>query len=285
MIRFVNAKVNIGLNVVERRPDGYHNIQTLFYPVGLYAGTPNNPDPFCDILEAKPKRGGEQPVTFSGRRIDCPPGKNLVEKAYAMFCDAVPQGCGLSLHLDKHLPDGAGLGGGSADASFTLMMLNEICDSPLSEEELSIMSSKLGADCPFFIMNRPCYAEGTGDILTPSSVDLSGLWMAIVKPDCSIPTREAFAGITPHQPSEPLLDLLSLPIERWMGRIINDFEASVFPNHPELPRLKESLIRSGAIYASMSGSGSAIFGIYDNESSARKAADLCDVPFRTVLLL
>lgn len=266
MIKFVNAKLNLGLNIVRKRPDGYHELETLFYPVGRYNGTPENPEPFCDMLEITPAKKTE--FVFSGRKVDCPLEKNLVYRAWHLFKDSYPDMPELRIHLEKHLPDGAGLGGGSADASAVLCMLNEMCGSPFFDSQLAEMALKLGADCPFFIYNRPCYAEGVGEKLEPTDVDLSGWWCLLVKPDVSISTKEAFAGVTPRLPEHSLKEIMKLPAEEWQGRMVNDFEGSLFPNHPILKEIKEKLLRMGAVYSSMSGSGSTVFGLFRNKEEA-----------------
>ncbi|MDE6637020.1 MAG: 4-(cytidine 5'-diphospho)-2-C-methyl-D-erythritol kinase, partial [Muribaculaceae bacterium] len=172
MVKFINAKLNLGLNIVRKREDGYHDLETVFYPIGVHNGTPENPEPFCDILEIIPSEKTE--FVFTGREVDCPLEKNLVYKAWKIFKDNYPELKDYKIHLEKHLPDGAGLGGGSADASGVLLMLNELSGNPFKNEELLEMALCLGADCPFFILNRPCYAEGVGEILEPIDLDLSG---------------------------------------------------------------------------------------------------------------
>lgn len=284
MIKFVNAKINIGLNIVSRREDGYHNLETVFFPVGLESGMPQQPDPFDDILEANLQPG--QPTgcrfQFMGRRLDCPPQKNLVVKATTLFMSSyfdkfMPDGNlgQIQLTLDKHLPDGAGLGGGSADASFTLLALNEMMEYPFTRDELMALALKLGADCPFFIDNTPCFAEGVGEILHPIDLDLTGYSLLLCKPDVHISTKEAFAGIHPRRPEFDLRNLGYLPVPEWRGKVVNDFEESVFPQHPELAELKQGLYYGGAAYASMSGSGSTVYGLFaDGEQAKSLASDL-----------
>lgn len=277
MIRFVNAKINIGLNVVGKREDGYHDLETVFYPVGLECGLPHQPEPFDDVLEVT-YDGGEVSgcrFQFVGRRIDCPPKKNLVVRAASEFLGKYNANYGdlgnfgmFEITLDKHLPDGAGLGGGSADASFTLEMLNEVTGNKFSKEALSRMALKLGADCPFFLENTPCFASGIGEELTPIELNLKGYTLLIVKPEVYVSTADAFAGITPKKPDFNLRFLPFLPVEEWKGKVENDFETTVFAKHPELEELKEKIYESGAIYASMSGSGSSIYGIYRDSESA-----------------
>lgn len=274
MIRFVNAKLNLGLDIVRKREDGYHDLETVFYPVGLYNGTPENPEPFCDILEITP--ADETEFVMSGRRVDCPLEKNLVYKAWQRFRMAYELKTGTALPhyriaLEKHLPDGAGLGGGSADASFTLSMLNEINGNLFSNQELADFAILLGADCPFFIFNTPCFAGGVGERMKPIDLDLGGWWCVLVKPGLSIPTKEAFAGVTPRKPLISLTEIIRNPVADWQGKMKNDFEESIFPNHPKLPMLKADMLDAGAEYAAMSGSGSTIFGLFSSEIKARNA--------------
>lgn len=284
MIRFVNAKINLGLNILRKRNDGYHDLETLFYPVGLYNGTPVNPDPFNDILEIH--RLGKDRVDefiFTGKPVDCPTEKNLVVRAIHKFKEAVgakdyPTQA-FKIRLDKHLPDGAGLGGGSADASFTLLAANELCSSPLSRQELIKVAASIGADCPFFIENRPMFATGIGELMRPAKLNLDGYWAVIVKPDVYVSTKEAFAGITPALPEKRIEEIIDAPIEDWerLG-LKNDFEKNIFALHPELSLIKNRLKASGALYACMSGSGSSLFGIFEGEALARKAAGSFSIP-------
>lgn len=281
MIKFVNAKINIGLNVVARREDGYHDIETIFFPVGIESGMPQQPEPFDDILEVNIERGRPTGCRFQlmGRRLDCDPQKNLVVKAATLFLKSYFDRVGadgemglFNIILDKHLPDGAGLGGGSADATFTLVSLNEMLGEPFSQGELSRMARKLGADCPFFLLNTPAFAEGIGEVLNPVDINLKGNWLLLVKPPVHVSTKEAFAGITPRKPDFDLRFLHYLPLDQWRGKVVNDFESSIFPSHPELAEVKEKLYEDGAIYASMSGSGSAIYGIFTDEAKAKHAS-------------
>lgn len=283
MIKFVNAKLNLGLNIVRKRADGYHELDTVFYPVGKHNGSPVNPEPFCDILEITP--ADETEFVFSGRKVDCPLEKNLVFKAWRIFKDNYPELPEFSIHLEKHLPDGAGLGGGSADASAVLCMLNELCGYPFSREELAKMALRLGADCPFFIYNTPCYAEGVGEKLEPIDLDLSGWWCLLVKPEVSISTKEAFAGIHPESPETPLKEIIKLGVDEWQGVVVNDFEASLFPNHKELEDIKAELMMSGASYVAMSGSGSTVFGLFRDKEEALRVGDCFKGSYVTVCLL
>ncbi len=282
MIKFVNAKINIGLNVVAKREDGYHDIETVFFPVGIESGMPQQPEPFDDILELNLERGRQAGCRFQlmGRRLDCDPQKNLVVKAATVFLHKYYEKYGVegeqglfNIILDKHLPDGAGLGGGSADATFTLVSLNELLDEPFSKGELARMARKIGADCAFFLLNTPAFAEGIGEELSPVDINLSGNWLLIVKPPVYVSTKEAFGGIVPKKPDFDLRFLHYLPLDQWRGKVVNDFESTIFPLHPELAELKESIYAHGAVYASMSGSGSSIYGIFSDGELARKASE------------
>lgn len=261
MITFPNAKINLGLNIVSRRPDGYHDIETVFYPINL-----------TDSLEIVPATNGcHTTLNCYGRTVDCPPEKNLVMKAYRMMEKqyALPP---VEIHLVKHIPDGAGLGGGSSDASFCLKMLNEMFQVGLTNEQLADMASKIGADCAFFIYNTPMMATGIGNQFSPIEVALKGMTMLLVKPDVSVPTKAAYAMVTPKPSVKPLNEILSAGIEHWQTELVNDFEKSVFAQYPELAAIKQAMTRAGAIYAAMSGSGSSIFGIFSNAELAEKAA-------------
>ncbi len=266
MIKFVNAKLNLGLNIVRKRPDGYHDLETVFYPVGKYNGTPENPEPFCDILEISPADKTE--FQFTGRKVDCPLEKNLVYKAWKLFKEEYPLLGEYLITLEKHLPDGAGLGGGSADASAVLCMLNELSGEPFNDEELASMALKLGADCPFFILNTPCYAEGVGERLIPIDLDLNEWWCLLVKPEISISTKEAFAGVTPSKPSTSLKEIVKLEVEEWQGKMVNDFETPLFWDHLDLAVIHDILILRGAVYVAMSGSGSTVFGLFRTKEEA-----------------
>ena len=249
------CKINLGLNVVERRPDGYHNLQTIFYPVPLY-----------DELTIREKDSlimdGEDTLTLGGNPLEGEVWDNLVLRAVRLLRQEgfpIPP---LNIDLRKVIPSGAGLGGGSSDAACMVTSLTRLYGLPLSEEQMERLVSKLGADCPFFINPRPLYAEGIGDVFTPISLDLSGWYLMLVKPEVHVSTREAYAGVHPHQPAYSLLDVVKQPVGAWASRMVNDFEESIFFNHPLLSEIKDELYRQGAAYASMSGSGSTIFGLF-----------------------
>lgn len=258
MITFPNAKINLGLNIVERRPDGYHNIETVFYPIGL-----------TDVLEIVPAKGGESTLTTYGNPVDCPIEKNLVMKALRLMQQHynVPE---VDIYLYKNIPDGAGLGGGSSDASSTMLMLNDMFNLGVEKAQLAHHAATLGADCPFFIYNQPMIATGIGDILTPINVSLKGLFLYLVKPDVSVPTKVAYSRVTPTPSVTNLLEDVTLNVSQWCGVVKNDFEPSVFAAFPKLASIKSTIEQAGAIYTSMSGSGSSIFGIFNDVNMAEK---------------
>ena len=261
MITFPNAKINLGLNIVERRADGYHNIETVFYPI-----------PLTDVLEIVPANGGDTSLTCYGNTVDCPPEKNLVMKAYRLLqerFDLPP----VAMHLYKHIPDGAGLGGGSSDAAHALVMLNEMFSLGLANSDLAAMAATIGADCAFFVYNRPMMATGIGDVLSPLDVHLKGKTLLLVKPPIGVDTRTAYSRVVPAPATEDLARIIALPVETWDGLLVNDFEPSVFAAFPQLWLIKARLLDAGAQYAAMSGSGSTIFGIFDSDKLAEAVAD------------
>lgn len=260
MITFPNAKINLGLNIVERRPDGYHNIETVFYPL-----------PLTDVLEIVPA-SGETTLTCYGNAVDCPVEKNLVMRAYRMMqerYDLPP----VAMYLYKHIPDGAGLGGGSSDAAHALLMLNKLFDLKLSDTDLASMAVTLGADCAFFIYNRPMLATGIGDVMSPVEVSLQGKTLLLVKPPVGVDTRTAYSRVVPAPATVNLMTTVFQPVETWDGLLVNDFEPSVFAVLPQLWLIKANLLDAGALYAAMSGSGSTVFGIFNSDKLAEAAAD------------
>ncbi len=248
MIYFPNAKINIGLNVVEKRPDGYHNLETIFYPVSL-----------SDVLEIIPSEGFS--FQSSGIEINGNAEDNLVVKAYRLMKKKfnLPP---VKIHLHKIIPHGAGLGGGSSDAAFTLKMLNSLFKSGLTEEQLRESAGQLGADCPFFIDNTPAFATGTGNHLVPVQVDMSAYKTVLVKPPVSVNTSTAYQAIQPRSPEIHLHELVKMPPEKWKNLITNDFEIPVFRLFPEIAAIRSKLYDSGAVFASMTGSGSAVYGFF-----------------------
>ncbi len=265
MILFPNAKINLGLNVVRRREDNYHELDMVMAPVG-----------WCDILELTPSRDGQNRLITSGRPVDCPPEKNLVSKARVLLDKAIGGTLpAVDIRLHKIIPDGAGLGGGSSDAAFTLRGLNSLFGLGLSDERLAEIALKVGADCPFFIYNRPMSCRGIGEILTDTTICAGhGLGIVIAKPrHTSVSTAEAYGGICPARADESPADITACDISEWSGRLVNDFERTIFVAHPEIGRLKEFFARNGALYTSMSGSGAAVYAICQTRAEADRLAE------------
>ena len=252
MITYPNAKINLGLNIVEKRPDGYHNLETVFYPINLQ-----------DALEVTKLEGeGEYNLKVSGVPIEGDPDSNLVVKAYRLLKKDFPDMAPINIHMYKHIPTGAGLGGGSADAAFMLKLLDKKFKLNLSTEKLEEYAAILGADCAFFIQNKPVFATGIGNIFEEISLTLKGYYIVLVKPDIFVSTKDTFANIHPKQPIHSLKEIVRMPVETWRATMKNDFEESVFQKFPEIAAIKDKLYDLGAIYASMSGSGSSVFGIF-----------------------
>ncbi|GAB4047175.1 4-(cytidine 5'-diphospho)-2-C-methyl-D-erythritol kinase [Spirosoma litoris] len=249
MITFPSCKINLGLRITEKRPDGFHNLQSCFYPVN-----------WSDVLETI--QANEFSFSSSGLPIPGDAHNNLCVKAYNLVkadFDLPP----VQMHLHKMVPIGAGLGGGSADAAFALKSLNEQFGLGLSVSQLEDYARLLGSDCAFFIQNRPLYCIEKGDIFSEIAVDLKGYHIVLVYPNLAISTAEAYAGVKPHNPEVSLFEQLQLPIDTWRDTVHNDFEDSLFPRYPVLPQIKQQLYDDGAVYASMSGSGSTVYGIFN----------------------
>lgn len=259
VIDFPNAKINLGLFVCKKRPeDGYHILQTLFYPID-----------WRDALEILPAE--DTAMIQTGITIDGDPEQNLCMKAYRRLQRLYREKTGkelpsVAIHLEKRVPFGAGLGGGSSDGAFTLALLRNLFELPISEAELEQEAAAMGADCAFFLRNTPQYCEGVGHEMEPYPLSLKGKFIVIVKPPFGVSTKEAYSNVHPAWPATPLCDQLAkLPVSEWKAAVRNDFEDSVFPLHPELVQVKQAFYDHGAVYASMSGSGSACFGIFDSE--------------------
>lgn len=300
MVLYPNAKINLGLNIINKRSDGFHNLETLFLPVplcdilevvrcdepfggrseshsaggsyGLVAGMGCGDDVagkgcgdesgknFGDAVGTRGVGDGAQ-IFLYGNKVEGDPADNLCMRAYRLMKDRFgieP----VEIHLYKKIPTGAGLGGGSSDAAFTLIALNQLFQLGLSDDDLAGFAAMLGSDCPFFIYNTPMMARGRGEILSRHNISLEGYHIELVHPEVFVSTKEAYAGVTPHEPEVWLQDALSHPIEEWRGLIVNDFEESIFKKYPALARAKQALYDHGAVYASMSGSGSSLYGIF-----------------------
>jgi len=251
MISFPNAKINLGLHVLAKREDGYHDLESCFYPI-----------PWRDSLEIILSE------TFSfesyGLKIPGDASENLCIKAYELIkteFDIPP----IDIHLLKSIPMGAGLGGGSADGAFMLKLLKEHFKLEISISKLQEYALQLGSDCPFFIENKPVIAKGRGEVFEQINLDLTGYFLALKNPGSHISTKEAFAGISPTNPELRIPEVLQRPIHQWRENLVNDFETSIFPNHPEIGKLKDDMYSAGALYASMTGSGSTVYGIFEEK--------------------
>lgn len=261
MLCFPNAKINLGLNITEKRSDGFHNIKTVFYPIGW-----NDALEIILVNQEEVDSGLKQEfnIHLSGLKIQGELKDNLLYKAYYLI-KAITPVPPIEVYLHKNLPMGAGLGGGSADAAFFINLLNEQLNLNLSEDVRLNVARQLGSDCAFFIKNKPVYATQKGDVFSPISVDLSNYFIVVVYPNVHSNTKEAYSLVKPKQPDVSIPDVLKLPIEQWKDLLKNDFELSIFSKYPIVQDVKEKLYENGAIYACMSGSGSAVFGIFKAE--------------------
>lgn len=258
MLTFPNAKINLGLNITEKRPDGFHNIESVFYPVN-----------WCDALEIVPAR--EFHFQSSGLSIPGDTANNLCIKAYNLLCREHPGMVNQTVHFHLHkvIPMGAGLGGGSADGAFALKILNEIFELGLSTNELQNYARRLGSDCAFFIENRPVFCFNKGDEFEEFSLNLGGRYIVLVNPDIHISTAEAYAGIKPQKAEFSLKEALNLPLNKWEGIVKNDFEENLLSRYPAIAETKKTLYKQGALYASMTGSGSTVYGIFEAEKDLK----------------
>lgn len=256
MLAFPNAKINLGLSILSKRPDGYHNIESCFYPI-----------PWHDALEVI--ISDQMKFTTSGLPIPGESDSNLCLKAYAVLKSAfdLPP---VHIHLHKVIPMGAGLGGGSADGAFMLKMLNDKFELNCTTAQLQSYAAMLGSDCPFFIENQPIIATGTGTTFTTTALSLAGYYIALKHPGIHIGTKEAYAGVHPQMPATSIQAIIQSPVADWKDQLRNDFEASIFPNHPQIAQLKEALYQNGALYASMTGSGSVVYGIFEKAPALQK---------------
>lgn len=249
-----NAKINLGLSIVERRPDGYHNIETVFYPI-----------PLCDeLIISEADDDKEDQLEISGIPVAGDLKDNLVMRVLANLREDydIPF---LNIDLQKNIPSGAGLGGGSSDAAFMMKMVNEKFNLMMTDEEMEHRVSSLGADCAFFIKNKPIVARGIGNEFCETPVSLKGWWLVLVKPNDFVSTREAYAQVTPQKPEISVEEIITKPVSIWKSLLKNDFEDSVFPQHPTIANIKHTLYQLGAEYAAMSGSGSSVFGLFASE--------------------
>jgi 4-diphosphocytidyl-2-C-methyl-D-erythritol kinase len=252
LVSFPNCKINLGLRILRKRNDGYHDLETIFYPLS-----------FFDALELI--RSPQQSFSTSGIPVDASPTDNLCVKAYELIRKDFPSLPPVKIHLHKTIPSGAGLGGGSADAAFMLRLLNRAFDLQLDDAALIQYALMLGSDCPFFIINKPCFATGRGEQLIPLSVDLSSYQIVLVNPRIHVETAKAFSDIKPAVPQKSVQQIISQAVETWKTELLNDFEAGIFVQYPPISDIKNELYQRGAVYASMSGSGSTVYGIFPKE--------------------
>lgn len=256
------CKINLGLRIVRKRPDGYHDLQTVMYHVrGLY-----------DVVEVEAAEG--EGVEFVGRGIvvDCPADKNLCVRAARLMQERYGVG-GVSITLDKRVPFGAGLGGGSSDATAVIVAINEIFGLGLERGRLAELAAELGSDTPFFVYDEPQYCTSRGEVMEPTEVDLHGMWLVVVKPQEGVSTAEAYSGVKPCVPTDDLRELLQQSVDKWQGSVVNDFEGHILAAHPRIAEIKSLLMERGAMYASMSGSGSAVFGLFESRPELRFGDD------------
>ncbi len=256
MVLFSNCKINLGLNILEKRQDGYHNIETVFFPLQLF-----------DAIEIIEKKGDNKQTeiefTHSGLEFTVDETSNLCFKVYDLLKKDFPNLASVKIHLHKTIPMGAGLGGGSANATFTLLLLNKKFQLNLTEPQLYNYALKLGSDCPFFILNKPCFAQSRGEILNQIKLNLAGYKIVVVNPNIHVNTAWAFTQILPKTAAKKITEIIQQPIQTWRDELINDFEKPVFEKYPLLQNIKQQLYNHGALYASMSGSGSTVYGIFD----------------------
>lgn len=262
MIAFSNCKINIGLNIIRKRNDNFHDIETIFYPVKLYDA--------IEVIENFDNRITTIDLKISGISVEGNTADNFCVKAYNLLKKDFPSLPSINMHLHKTIPTGAGLGGGSANAAFTLKLLNKKFNLNIPGDQLMHYALKLGSDCPFFILNEPCFATGRGEILKRIDFSLKGYSIVLVNPGIHINTAWAFSQITPNEPSQHLNDLIKQPISSWKELIRNDFENPIMNSYPLLHEIKEKLYSLGSVFAAMSGSGSTMFGIFSNENMPQK---------------
>jgi len=253
MIIFPNCKINLGLHILQKRTDGFHDLETVFYPIALHDALElvQNPSPATDIE-----------FTTSGLEIPSTIEQNICVKAYRLLKKDKPELPAIKMHLHKVIPSGAGLGGGSSDGAFALTLLNKKFNLGLSEDQLLQYALQLGSDCPFFIKNQPCYATGRGENLEEVQIDLSDFKIVFVNPGIHVDTGHAFSQIIPDNKRDSIKDIIKAPVDQWKNELSNDFETTVFSQHPEIKQVKEKLYEQGAVYASMSGTGSTVYGLF-----------------------
>lgn len=259
MILFPNCKINLGLNIIAKRSDGFHDVETVFYPLMI--------QDVVEVVQSNPQQTNQNDIQFSssGLAIDGEEENNLCIKAYRLLQKhfALPA---IQMHLHKNIPMGAGLGGGSADGAFTLQLLNQKFGLNIPQEQLIQYALQLGSDCPFFIINQPCFATSRGEVMSNVQLDLSAYQILIINPAIHINTGWAFSNITPQQPKKSIREIILQPISTWKNELVNDFEEPVSTQHPAISSIKKQLYASGALYACMTGTGSTVFGIFDKNT-------------------
>lgn len=266
MLIFPNAKINLGLNVIRKRADGFHDLETVFYPVSIRDA--------LELRESLPSDTGQGcNLVVTGIEVDGSPADNICIKAWRLLRAHHPDLPPVDMHLHKGIPTGAGLGGGSADGAFMLKALDRLFGLGISQDVMGRYALQLGSDCPFFLHNSACYAEGRGERLAPLSVGLSRYDIVIVHPRIHVSTAAAFSGIEPRMPDAKVSEVVQRPVEAWRGALVNDFEKTVFVKHPEIRAIKERLYAGGALYASLTGTGSAVYGIFE-----RGEGNVADMP-------
>lgn len=273
MLLFPNAKINLGLHITGKRADGYHELATVFYPVLL--------KDMLEIVQSDeaatnlaPQSNSTIIFTTTGLTIPGEPDKNLCVKAYHLLKKDYPELAAIQMHLHKIIPMGAGLGGGSADGAFALRLINQKFQLNLSDQQLIHYAAQLGSDCPFFILNKPCFATGRGELLEPINLDLSNYQFILVNPHIHLSTKWAFEQLTPSKPQTDLRAIVQQPIETWKNNLSNDFEAPIAKHYPEIQSIKDMLYANGAIYASMTGSGSTVFGIFSKNATIQLSKEM-----------
>lgn len=268
MIQFPHCKINLGLSIIEKRADGYHELETVFYPVHLQ-----------DMVEVCIAEHATESVQFSHTGLDIPgdASSNLCIKAFQLLKKEFPKIPSTQIHLHKHIPMGAGLGGGSSDATAVLKIMNQLFNLELNQERLIELAAQLGSDCPYFIYDQACLAKGRGEMLQPIEIDLSNYSFVLIHPGIHVSTAWAFGQLNPHQKSRSIESIIQQDISTWKNELINDFESPIFEAHPIIAQLKDYLYQEGAIYASMSGSGSSLFGIFPKGKTIQAPSFASDI--------
>lgn len=262
MVLFPNCKINLGLNIIQKREDGFHDLETVFYPVALK-------DAVEVIKQSDVNRQSSIEFSQSGLTVLGEAAENICVKAYHLLKKDFPELPSVQFHLHKAIPMGAGLGGGSADGAFTLKLLNQVCQLNLSDTQLIQYALTLGSDCPFFILNKPCMATGRGEIMQEITLDLSTYTFVIVNPGIHVSTAHAFSQIIPGNPQRSIPEIIQQPLRLWKEQLVNDFENGISKQYPEIAYIKDQLYANGAVYASMTGSGSAVYGLFEQETPMR----------------